>query len=80
MTLCEYLDASSNTWRKGPPMVHARFGHGLVVVDGQLWAVGGFTSQFGALMSCERLDNSTNVWVAAPYLPIGVINVCCVVK
>ena len=69
---CEYLDAASNTWMAGPSMITGRRGHGLAVLDGYLWAVGGYGVdgwEGGPLRSSERLNPATNVWVAGPDLP-----------
>ena len=62
---CEYLDAASNTWMAGPLMNTPRYNHGLAVLDGQLWAIGG-----DDLHSCERLDADSNVWVTDLRVPL----------
>ena len=52
-------------------MITPRHGHGLAVLDRQLWVVGGFINgSLGCSVFCERLDDATNAWVAAPNLPV----------
>ena len=74
LSSCQYLDTPTNTWIEGPRMNTPRYGHGLAVLDGQLWAVGGNHGGdhgYLPLVSCERLDSTTNSWVAGPDLPVG---------
>ena len=79
LSSCEYLDAASNKWMAGPPMITPRYSHGLAVVDGQLWAVGGCDGRT-SLQSSERLDATANAWVAGPDLPAPTRFLCCVAK
>ena len=55
------------TWTQLSTMVTARYGHGCVLVNSTLYAVGGFGA--GRLSSVEKLDLSTGVWSAGPDLP-----------
>ena len=59
-------------------MIIPRVAHGLAVVDGQLWAVGGLGDEdrvTQALQSCEYLDVDANVW-----LPVPTDSLCCVAQ
>ena len=50
-------------------MLEGRRGHGLAVVEGELWAVGSKgedTFPTSVFRSCERLDQVTNAWVRGP--------------
>ena len=58
----ECFDPSTGQWSAVVPMNTMRFTHGVAVVDGKLYAVGGYT-----VSSVECFDPSTGVWsVVAP--------------
>ena len=59
----------------GPTMIDPRYEHGVAVLDGHLWAVGGRRDEEKAppgdkLSSCVRRDALTNVWVPCIDLPV----------
>ena len=47
-SLCttEIYDPEANTWMPGPSMTTCRANVGVTVVDGRLYAVGGFSGRF----------------------------------
>ena len=77
------LDAVTSVWVE-EAITEGRYGFGLCVFRGELWAVGGRDSYLGSgrsLRSCERFDLATNTWVRGPdmvteraFLALGVLN------
>ena len=53
-----------NAWESVAPMGTARTGHAAAVLDGKLYAVGGFNDDDGYLSSVERYDPALNAWEA----------------
>ena len=51
-------------WKQLPDMKHARRGHSCVLVDGQLFVIGGY----GADKSVEVMDVSSGTWRDGPSL------------
>ena len=47
-------------------MLEGRSSHGLAVLHGELWALGGSDNSSNVHHSCERLDEATNAWVRGP--------------
>ena len=45
-------------------MATERMNHGVAVLDGKLYAVGGYNDDDGFLSSVERYDPATNAWEA----------------
>ena len=46
----------AGVWVEEAPMVEGRYGFGLCVLRGDLWAVGGRDKGHNELQSCERLE------------------------
>ena len=46
------------------PIATARAAHAMAVLDGKLYAVGGYSNNGGVLSSVERYDPATNAWEA----------------
>ena len=74
----------------GPPMITPRYGHGLAVVDGQLWVIGGKGVDGGygpdgrwrgVTLPCEYLDAAANAWIVGPNILAPSLGAtCCVMK
>ncbi len=62
-TTVDVYDPETDTWRSGPPIPTARGGHGVAVLDGVAYAVGGEQPD-RALDSVEALDLATGEWRA----------------
>ena len=56
----ERYDPVTNAWEAVAPMATARQEHAVAVLDGKLYAVGGYDG--GCLSSVERYDPATNAW------------------
>ena len=58
-------ERQTNTWEAVAPMAAARFAHGMAVLEGKLYAVGGFNFENGGhLSSVERYDPALDAWEA----------------
>jgi hypothetical protein len=57
-----------NIWVPKSPMSQTRFSLGVVAVDGQIYAIGGFT-QSGYLGTNERYDPVTDTWTTLTSMP-----------
>jgi N-acetylneuraminic acid mutarotase len=58
-------DLATKSWEEVAPMAEARSDHGVAVLDGKLYAVGGYSGGDGSyLSSVERYDPTTNAWEA----------------
>jgi hypothetical protein len=64
----EIYDPLADTWRIGPPIPTARGGHGVAILDGLAYAIGGEQPD-RALDSVERLDVTTGIWSAITPVP-----------
>jgi hypothetical protein len=65
----ERYDVSSSAWCGAAPMATTRSAFGLCMLsDGDLYAIGGVTSENVRLASVERYDVSLDTWSAAPSL------------
>jgi N-acetylneuraminic acid mutarotase len=62
LALVESFDPATNQWTAVTPMNTHRRDHGLVSVQGKLFAVGGCNFMDKDLDSVERFDPSTRVW------------------
>ena len=60
----ERYDLATNTWEAVAPLVTPRKAHQIAVLDGKLYAVGGYNDADGFLSSVERYDLGTNAWEA----------------
>ncbi|KAF3843720.1 hypothetical protein F7725_002569 [Dissostichus mawsoni] len=65
---CEVYDPSTQKWREMCEIREVRKNHGLVAVNGRIYAVGG-QGALGGLDSVEYYDIATNEWRAASPLP-----------
>ena len=57
----ERYDPTENAWEAVAPMAAARYAHAVAVLDGKLYAVGGFNNGF--LSSVERYNPALDVRV-----------------
>jgi N-acetylneuraminic acid mutarotase len=78
INLVEAFDTTTSQWRQLAPMPTARFGNGLVALNGKLYAVGGY-SNGAATGAVEAFDPATNTWSAAASLPTPRYNLAAVV-
>ena len=60
----ERYDPALNLWEAVAPMVAARMSLGVAVLDGKLYAVGGYNDDDFALSTVDRYDPATNAWEA----------------
>ena len=61
----ERYDPATNAWEAVAPMATAREGHAMAVLDGKLYAVGGYSFfNDGHLSSVERYDPALDAWEA----------------
>ena len=58
----ERSDPIENAWEAVAPMATARYAHAMAVVDGKLYAMGGYNNGF--LNSVERYDLAVGAWEA----------------
>jgi N-acetylneuraminic acid mutarotase len=66
----EAFDVATGTWHAVDPLLQARSGHGLAVMGGKLYAVGGENLLNNtALSSVEEYDPATGAWRAVRALP-----------
>jgi len=65
----EAFDPSANTWTTRKPMLTARDGLAVGVVNGILYAVGGYNNQYRYIPTVEAYDPSTNTWSTRAPLP-----------
>jgi N-acetylneuraminic acid mutarotase len=69
---------STGTWSTKAPMPTPRYGHGVGVVNGIVYAVGGYSTSY--LNTVEAYDPSTNTWSTKAPMPtarccLGVVGV-----
>ncbi len=67
-TAVDIYDPAMNAWREGPSIPTARGGHGVAVLDGRAYAIGGEQPD-RALDSVEVLDLSAGTWSASTPVP-----------
>ena len=60
--LVERYDLATKAWEAVAPMATARVAQAVAMLDGKLYAVGGYDN--GPLSSLERYDPATNAWEA----------------
>jgi hypothetical protein len=63
---------TENTWVAKAPMQQARWGLGVIAVDGKIYAIGGTTSTgfiSSVLSTNEQYDPTTNTWVYKASMP-----------
>src|SRR4051795_10139412 len=67
---CSQANAGAFTWSEAAPCPVARFEANGVVVDGELWVMGGFLStRLDVTKRIDIYDPSTNSWRLGPELP-----------
>lgn len=64
----EVMDTSTNTWSTGASMPTPRYGLGLTVLGGKIYAIGG-EDQYGWLNNVEIYDPVTNTWTKKTAMP-----------
>ena len=64
LTSVERYDPATNAWEAVAPMATARCTFAVAVLDGKLYAVGGYNLDDGNLSSVERYDPALDVWEA----------------
>jgi len=62
LTSVERYDPATNAWEAVAPMATARCNFAMAVVDGKLYAVGGYDSDY--FSSVERYDSALDAWEA----------------
>ncbi len=65
----EAYDPGTDMWTQRAPMRIARGAHGVGVLDGRIYAVGGATDCGNEIASVEAYDPKTNTWTAKASLP-----------
>ena len=63
LPMVERYDLATKSWEAVAPMGQARFTHAAAVLDGKLYAAGGYDDE-GWLSSVERYDPAANAWEA----------------
>ena len=66
---CHSFDVQAGAWVEEAPMLKGRRGHGIALIDGDMWAVGGFDGyemDSNDHRSCERFDHTTNTLAPTP--------------
>ena len=58
----ERFDPASNAWEEVAPMATPREAHVMAVLDGKLYAVGGYSDDNGYLSSVDRYDPALDAW------------------
>jgi N-acetylneuraminic acid mutarotase len=61
--------ATEDTWTKKAPMQQARAGHGVAVVNGKIYAIGGCISRLEFVNSTEEYDPETDTWTYKASMP-----------
>ena len=57
----------THTWVRGPDMATDRCYPKVVVLNEEIWAIGGIDSKMTTILpSCERLDAVTGTWIRGP--------------
>jgi N-acetylneuraminic acid mutarotase len=62
------FDPATNAWTTLPSMPTARGGAAAIVMNGQIWVVGGMNSAGASLKTTEKYDIATGTWSAGPSL------------
>jgi len=76
--LVEAFDTTTSRWRTLAPLPLPRFGHGLVALDGRIWAIGGYSGGQG-VADVQVYDPATDRWAVGPPLPTPRYNLATVV-
>lgn len=69
-TTAEY-DPKTDTWTKKANMLTARRGLSTGVVNGRIYAIGGYTDQSGFTSAVEEYDPETDTWTKKADIPTG---------
>ena len=75
----ERYDPVTNAWKAVAPMMAARSAVGVAVLDGKLYAVGGYNDNDGRLSSVERYDPALDAWEAVAPLAAARANLAAAV-
>ncbi len=67
----EEYDPGTDTWTAKAPMPTARAKHSLAVVNGKIYAIGGWTSISYGPNIVEEYDSATNSWTTKAPMPTG---------
>jgi len=69
-------NATEDSWASKAPMQEARAGLGVAVVNGRIYAIGGYNSQidgqthfYGTINATEEYDPATNTWTTKASMP-----------
>jgi len=62
-------ESVEDSWNTKTPMSQARFGHGVVAVEGKIYAIGGRLSYTGLVGTNECYDPKTDTWVTLEPMP-----------
>ena len=73
MSLCivnsQPVKAAENSWTTMAPMLTERHGFGVAVVNGKIYAIGGYNYDSGLLDINEEYDPPTNTWTTKKPMP-----------
>ncbi len=67
--ICEYYDASTDTWTQLPNMLDAVTHLGAVRIGDEIWLPGGFDSGESALSTVQIFNMTSQTWRYGPELP-----------
>jgi N-acetylneuraminic acid mutarotase len=75
-TMVPYVLGAEDSWTSKAPMQEARAGLGVAVVNGRIYAIGGYNSQidgqthfYGTINATEEYDPATNSWTEKAQMP-----------
>ena len=71
MEVLEFEGASYLPWKAAPSMKVCREGHGVAVLGGKLYAVGGLSDDAAPMTSMEVYDPRTKSWIKGPDMNTG---------
>ena len=64
LSTVEEYDPMLDHWAKKAPMLSTRLNFRTEVIDGKIYAIGGFNGQGDPLSSMEEYDSESNKWIA----------------
>ncbi|XP_053571309.1 kelch-like protein 38 [Bombina bombina] len=68
------LSLKLNQWRKGEPMLFARYSHRSIAYKNYIYSIGGIGENQGILSSVERFDRIYNKWETMASIPVAVLH------
>ncbi|XP_063307148.1 kelch-like protein 38 [Pelobates fuscus] len=75
VTLAVYiLSLKLNQWRKGEPMLSARYSHRSIAYKNYIFSIGGIGEKQQILSSMERFDSIYNTWEVMANMPLAVLH------